>query len=84
VGVVDDDTVESVDLEDVVGVGVDEVVVIGDLVVEEDVVSVEEVVGAGGAAVCEMVFAAREGLLIHSKPAGLSRPAPIGLSAISP
>lgn len=76
------DGAESVNPVDVVGAGVDPVVVIGDFVVEEDFV-LAEVVGAG-AAVCEMVFASREGLLIHSKLAGLSRPAPMGSSAISP
>ena len=82
-GIVGDGAAEFVNPADVVGAGVDPVVVINDFVVEEDVVSAEEVVGAG-AAVCEMVFALREGLLIHSKFAGLSRPAPMGLSAISP
>lgn len=82
-GIVGDGDAVSVNPADFVGAGVDPVVVVCDFVVKEDVVSAEEVAGAG-AAVCEMVFARREGLLIHSKFAGLSRPAPIGSSAISP
>lgn len=82
-GVVGDGAAGSLNLADVTGTEVDAVVVNDDVVVEEDAVPAEEIVGVG-VAVCEMVSAGREGLLIHSNPAGLSKPAPMDLSVISP